>query len=286
MKLCRFGEIGREKPALLDTAGVRRDVSGHVRDFDDGFFASDGVKELAQWFRANEEKCPVVPESARWGACIARPSKIVCIGLNYARHAAETGKEVPKEPVIFMKAPSSLCGAFDDVVLPKNSEKTDWEVELALVIGKRASYVSEAEAMRHVTGYCLLNDYSERAFQLERAGQWVKGKSCDTFAPLGPFLATPDEIRDPHNLALGLSVNGVVRQNSNTSDLIFRLPKVISYLSEFMTLLPGDVISTGTPEGVGLGLKPPQYLKPGDVVELFIEGLGKARQKAVAYRAS
>jgi 2,4-didehydro-3-deoxy-L-rhamnonate hydrolase len=286
MKLCRFGEIGREKPALLNTAGVRRDVSGHVRDFDDGFFASDGVKELAQWFRANEEKCPVVPESARWGACIARPSKIVCIGLNYARHAAETGKEVPKEPVIFMKAPSSLCGAFDDVVIPKNSQKTDWEVELALVIGKRASYISEAEATGHVAGYCLMNDYSERAFQIERGGQWVKGKSCDTFAPLGPFLATPDEIRDPHNLALGLSVNGVVRQNSNTSDLIFGLPKLISYLSEFMTLLPGDVISTGTPEGVGLGMKPPQYLKPGDVVELFIEGLGKAKQKAVAYRAS
>jgi 2-keto-4-pentenoate hydratase/2-oxohepta-3-ene-1,7-dioic acid hydratase in catechol pathway len=206
--------------------------------------------------------------------------------LNYARHAAETGKEVPKEPVIFMKAPSALCGAFDDLVIPKNSQKTDWEVELALVIGKRTSYVSQAEAMGHVAGYCLMNDYSERAFQMERGGQWVKGKSCDTFAPLGPFLATPDEIRDPHNLGLGLSVNGVVRQNSNTSDLIFRLPKLISYLSLFMTLLPGDVISTGTPEGVGLGMKPAQYLKPGDVAELFVEGLGKAKQKAVAYRAS
>jgi 2-keto-4-pentenoate hydratase/2-oxohepta-3-ene-1,7-dioic acid hydratase in catechol pathway len=206
--------------------------------------------------------------------------------LNYARHAAETGKEVPKEPVIFMKAPSALCGAFDDVVIPKNSQKTDWEVELALVIGKRASYVSEADALGHVAGYCLMNDYSERAFQIERGGQWVKGKSCDTFAPLGPFLATPDEIQDPHNLALGLSVNGVVRQNSNTSDLIFGLPKVISYLSEFMTLLPGDVISTGTPEGVALGMKPPQYLKPGDVLDFFVEGLGKAKQKVIAYRAS
>jgi 2,4-didehydro-3-deoxy-L-rhamnonate hydrolase len=286
MKLCRFGELGWEKPALVTQTGVRKDVSEHVRDFDDAFFASNGIEQLREWFRAHEGKCSVVPENARWGACIARPSKIVCIGLNYARHAAETGKEVPKEPVIFMKAPSSLCGAFDDVVIPKNSQKTDWEVELALVIGKRASYVPEAEAMGHVAGYCLMNDYSERAFQLERAGQWVKGKSCDTFAPLGPFLATPDEIQDPHKLALGLSVNGVVRQNSNTSDLIFGLPKLISYLSEFMTLLPGDVISTGTPEGVALGMKPPQYLKPGDVVELFIEGLGKAKQKAVAYHAS
>jgi len=286
MKLCRFGEIGREKPAVITSAGARKDVSGHVRDFDDDFFASNGPEKLAQWLQANEEKCPVVPENARWGSCIARPSKIVCIGLNYARHAAETGKEIPKEPVIFMKAPSALCGPFDDVVIPKNSQKTDWEAELAAVIGKRASYVTEAEAMTHVAGYCLLNDYSERAFQIERGGQWVKGKSCDTFAPLGPFLATTDEIPDPHKLPIGLSVNGVVRQNSNTSDMIFRFPKLISYLSEFMTLLPGDVISTGTPEGVGLGLKPPQFLKPGDVVELFIEGLGRAKQKAVAYRAS
>ena len=286
MKFCRFGEIGREKPAVIGSAGVRKDVSEHVRDFDDGFFASDGPENLAQWFRANEEKCPVVPENVRWGACVARPSKIVCIGLNYARHAAETGKEIPKEPVIFMKAPSALCGPFDDVVIPKNSQKTDWEVELAAVIGQRASYVSEADAMTHVAGFCPMNDYSERAFQMEHGGQWVKGKSCDTFAPLGPFLATPDEIRDPHKLAIGLSVNGVVRQNSNTSDMIFKFPKLISYLSEFMTLLPGDVISTGTPEGVALGMKPPQYLKPGDVVELFIDGLGKAKQKAVAYRAS
>ena len=286
MKLCRFGEIGREKPAVITSAGARKDVSGHVRDFDDDFFALNGPEKLAQWLQANEEKCPVVPENARWGSCIARPSKIVCIGLNYARHAAETGKEIPKEPVIFMKAPSALCGPFDDVVIPKNSQKTDWEAELAAVIGKRASYVTEAEAMTHVAGYCLLNDYSERAFQIERGGQWVKGKSCDTFAPLGPFLATTDEIPDPHKLPIGLSVNGVVRQNSNTSDMIFRFPKLISYLSEFMTLLPGDVISTGTPEGVGLGLKPPQFLKPGDVVELFIEGLGRAKQKAVAYRAS
>jgi len=285
MKLCRFGEMGREKPAVIGSAGARKDVSEHVEDFDDGFFAKNGPEKLAQWFRANEEKCPVVPENARWGACVARPSKIVCIGLNYARHAAETGKEVPREPVIFMKAPSALCGAFDDVVIPKQSQKMDWEVELALVIGKRASYISEADAMGHVAGYCLMNDYSERAFQMERGGQWVKGKSCDTFAPLGPFLATPDEIRDPHKLALGLSVNGVVRQNSNTSDLIFGLPKIISYLSEFMTLLPGDVISTGTPEGVALGMKPPQYLKPGDEVEFYVEGLGKGMQKAVGYGA-
>jgi 2,4-didehydro-3-deoxy-L-rhamnonate hydrolase len=286
MRLCRFGEIGQEKPAVLSSSGVRRDVSSFVRDFDEPFFGSNRVEKLVEWFRLNEEQCPVIPENARWGSCIARPTKIVCIGLNYARHAAESRMEVPKEPVVFMKATSSLCGPFDDLVLPRDSQKTDWEVELAVVIGKQASYVSEGAAMNHVAGYCIHNDYSERAYQLERAGQWVKGKSCDTFAPLGPFLATPDEIAAPHNLALGLSVNGVVRQNSSTSDLIFGVPKLISYLSEFMTLLPGDVVSTGTPEGVGLGLKPPQYLKAGDVIELYIEGLGKSRQKAVAYRTA
>jgi 2-keto-4-pentenoate hydratase/2-oxohepta-3-ene-1,7-dioic acid hydratase in catechol pathway len=283
MKLCRFGESGHEKPALLTPSGTRRDVSAQVRDFDEAFFGSDGLEKLKQWFGVNEENCPEVPESVRWAPCVARPSKIICIGLNYARHAVESGMEVPKEPVVFMKATSSLCGPFDDVVIPKSSQKTDWEVELAVLIGKRASYVSEADAMKHVAGYCLHNDYSERAYQLERGGQWVKGKSCDTFAPLGPFVATSDEIADPHNLALGLSVNGTVRQNSNTSDLIFRLPELVSYVSEFMTLLPGDIISTGTPEGVGMGLKPPQYLKPGDVVELYIAGLGKSKQKAVAY---
>ncbi len=285
MKLCRYGEIGREKPAVLGSSGARRDVSALVRDFDEDFFGSNSVEKLAEWFHLNEANCPPIPDNVRWAACIARPSKIVCIGLNYARHAAETRMELPKEPVVFMKAPSSLCGPFDDLVIPKDSQKTDWEVELAVVIGKRASYVSETAALNHVAGYCILNDYSERAFQLERGGQWMKGKSCDTFAPLGPFLATPDEIADPHNLALGLSVNGVVRQNSSTSDLIFGVPKLISYLSEFMTLLPGDVVSTGTPEGVGLGLKPPQFLKAGDIVELYIDGLGKSRQRAVACRA-
>ena len=283
MKLCRFGVNGHEKPAVLNASGVRLDVSEQVRDFDEEFFASDGPRKLAEWFTTNKTKCLPVADGERWGACVARPSKIICIGLNYARHAAESGMEVPKEPVVFMKATSALCGPFDDVVIPKGSQKTDWEVELAVIIGKRASYVSEAAAMQHVAGYCLHNDFSEREYQLERGGQWVKGKSCDTFAPLGPFMATSEEIQDPHNLSLGSSVNGVVRQKSNTSDLIFGLPKLISYLSHFMTLLPGDVISTGTPEGVGMGLKPPQYLTPGDVVELFVEGLGLSKQKAVAY---
>jgi 2,4-didehydro-3-deoxy-L-rhamnonate hydrolase len=286
MKLCRFGEIGQEKPGVVLPDGKRIDVSAAVRDFDEAFFTGDGLSRLSSWLGANAGRSPAVDEKVRWGSCIARPSKIICIGLNYARHAAETGAEPPKEPVIFMKSSTSLCGPFDDVVIPRGSEKTDWEVELAVVIGKRASYVDESHALQHVAGYCLHNDYSERAFQLERGGQWVKGKSNDTFAPLGPFLATADEIPDPHKLGLGLSVNGVVRQNSSTSDMIFGVPRLVSYLSQFMTLLPGDVISTGTPEGVGLGLKPPQFLKAGDVVELHIQGLGKSRQRAVAYRSS
>ena len=214
---------------------------------------------------------------------MARPSKIICIGLNYAKHAAESGAQPPTEPVVFFKATTALCGPNDAVVIPKNSVKTDWEVELAVIIGKKASYVEEADAMEYVAGYALHNDYSEREFQLERGGQWVKGKSNDTFAPVGPYLVTKDEVADPHNLHLWLSVNGQTLQNSNTSDMIFYIPKLISYLSHFMTLLPGDIISTGTPEGVGLGMKPPVYLKPGDVVELGIEGLGTQSQVAVAW---
>jgi len=214
---------------------------------------------------------------------MVRPSKIVCIGLNYARHAAETGVNIPKEPVLFFKSTSALVGPNDDLILPKGSKKTDWEVELALVIGKKASYVNKVDALNHVAGYVLHNDYSERTFQLEKSGQWVKGKSCDTFAPMGPYIATKDEIKDPNNLNLWLKLNGKMMQNSNTSDFIFNIQMVVSYISQFMTLLPGDVISTGTPCGVGLGLNPPKYLKPGDVVELGIEGLGNAKQHVKAY---
>lgn len=239
---------------------------------------------MAEWLTANADTCPEVSDSIRLGSCVARPSKIVCIGLNYAKHAAESGAQVPPEPVIFFKSTTALCGPFDNVVIPRNSVKTDWEVELAFVIGKKASYVDEAEAMDYVAGYILHNDYSEREFQLERSGQWVKGKSNDTFAPMGPFMATKDEIADPHKLRLWLKVNGEMLQDSNTDDMVFKIPKLVSYLSQFMTLLPGDVISTGTPFGVGLGFKPPRYLKSGDVVELGIDHLGTQRQVAVAYQ--
>lgn len=282
MKLFRFGKQNSEKPGVILANGEQIDLSAFGEDFDEEFFANDGVKRLAAWMAKNA-KCPVLDPGVRLGPCIARPSKIVCIGLNYARHAAEAGAEIPTEPIIFLKATSALSGPNYDVIIPRHSEKTDWEVELAVVIGKKAQYVRSDEAMEYVAGYCLHNDYSERAFQLERGGQWVKGKSCDSFAPLGPFLATSDEIKDPHHLRLWLNVNGIVMQNSNTSDLIFKIPFLISYVSQFMTLLPGDVISTGTPEGVGAGLKPPQYLKHGDIVEFGIEGLGSARQRAVAY---
>lgn len=284
MKLIRFGEAGNEKPGVLLEDGRRLDVSDVVADYDESFFGSGGVSRLRDWLRAHAEVCPVVPADTRLGPCVARPSKLICIGLNYAKHALESGMEAPKEPVIFFKATSSIIGPNDTVVIPKNSRKSDWEVELAVVIEKRASYVDEGEAMDYVAGYCLLNDYSEREFQLERGGQWVKGKSCDTFAPFGPFMATRDEISDPHRLNLWLKRNGVMRQNSNTSDLIFGIPKLVSYCSQFMSLLPGDVISTGTPEGVGHGCKPPQYLADGDVIELGVEGLGVAKQSVIGWR--
>ncbi len=283
MKLFRFGEVDQEKPGILLPSGQRIDVSSFGHDFNESFFASDGLNKLATWLTEHVGDCPTVEDSVRFGPCVARPSKIICIGLNYARHAAESGMEIPREPIIFFKATTALAGPNDPVIIPKGSQKTDWEVELAVVIGKRTSYVSRSEAMQYVAGYALHNDYSERAYQLERGGQWVKGKSCDTFAPLGPFLVTADELTNPHNLRLWLKVNNEVLQDSNTSDLIFDIPTLISYLSEFMTLLPGDVISTGTPAGVGLGLKPPRFLKDGDVVELGIEGLGSSRQQAVAY---
>ncbi len=285
MKLIRFGQPGQEKPGLQLADGRWIDASAFGQDYTEDFFANGGLGKLSSWAASNAASAPTVDPGTRLGPCIARPSKIVCIGLNYVDHAKESGMEIPKEPILFFKSTSSLVGPNDDVVIPKGSEKTDWEVELAIVIGTKATYVSEADALDYVAGYCLHNDYSERAFQLERGGQWVKGKSCDTFAPLGPFLATKDEIADPHNLKLWLKVNGVTRQNSSTNQLIFNVPQVVSYISQFMTLLPGDVISTGTPPGVGLGFKPPIFLQPGDVVELGIEGLGTSSQKAKAYGA-
>jgi 2-keto-4-pentenoate hydratase/2-oxohepta-3-ene-1,7-dioic acid hydratase in catechol pathway len=281
MKLIRFGAFENEKPGVLTAEGKRLDVSAFGEDYNEQFFATNGLKRLAEWLKTNE--CPEVSESERLGSCVARPSKIICIGLNYAKHAAESGMDVPKEPVVFFKATTALCGPNDNVIIPRNSVKTDWEVELAVVIGKKVSYITEESAMDYVAGYALHNDYSEREFQLERGGQWVKGKSCDTFAPLGPFMATKDEVADPHNLNLWLELNGKKIQDSNTNDLIFNIPQIVSYLSNFMTLLPGDVISTGTPAGVGLGFKPPVYLKAGDMVKLGIEGLGEQMQTAVAW---
>jgi len=283
MKLIRFGTPENEKPGVQLSNGKKIDVSSFGEDFGESFFGSKGPERLQKWLSDHQEKCPVVANNIRLGAPIVRPSKIVCVGLNYAKHAQESGMEVPTEPVLFFKASSAIIGPNDDVVLPKNSKKSDWEVELAVVIGAKASYVSEKDAMNHVAGYVLHNDISEREFQLERSGQWVKGKSCDTFAPLGPFLATTDEIQDPHNLRLWLKLNGKTMQDSNTSDLIFGIPKLVSYISEFMTLLPGDIISTGTPFGVGLGLDPQTYLKPGDHMELGIEGLGISQQKVIAF---
>ncbi|MGA1545199.1 MAG: fumarylacetoacetate hydrolase family protein [Saprospiraceae bacterium] len=282
MKLVRFGPAGLEKPGLLED-GIRYGLNGLISDFDERFFSQDGGEELAQLFNTRREKMPLVSETERWGAPLARPSKLICIGLNYAAHARESGMEIPKEPVVFFKATSAICGPYDQLVLPRGSAKTDWEVELAVVIGQRAQYVSREKAMDHVFGYLLHNDYSERAFQLERGGQWVKGKSADTFAPLGPFLVTKDEIKDVHRLNLWTKVNGREVQNSFTSDLVFDVPEIVSYLSQFMTLLPGDIISTGTPFGVGMGNTPPTYLQPGDIVETGIEGLGIGRQEVVGY---
>jgi len=284
MKLIRFGAPGREKPGVLLPNGRRVDASGFVVDYDEEFFATDGLARLERWLQHAGATAPEVAADARLGPPVARPSKIVCIGLNFRDHAAETGAKIPAEPIVFLKATSALAGPDDDVVIPRTSTKTDWEVELAVVVGKRTSYVSEADAMGCVAGYVLHNDYSERAFQLERGGQWVKGKSCDTFAPLGPFLATRDEIPDPHALRMWLAVNGERMQDGTTADMIFGVPKLVSYVSEFMSLLPGDVISTGTPAGVGTGMKPPRFLAPDDVVELGIDGLGTSRQRLRAYR--
>ena len=284
MKLIRFGAVGEEKPGIQLKSGDRIDISGFGEDYTESFFETDGINRLRKWLILNEKSCPKITSNVRLGAPLLRPSKIVCIGLNYAQHAAESGMGVPKEPVLFFKATSAIVGPNDDLIIPKGSTKTDWEVELAIVIGKRTSYISEENALDYVAGYVLHNDYSEREFQLEKEGQWVKGKSCDTFAPIGPFIATTDEIKDPNNLNLWLKLNGKMMQNSNTSDFIFNIQEVVSYISQFMTLLPGDIISTGTPSGVGLGFDPPKYLKPGDVVELGIEGLGISKQKVKAYK--
>jgi 2,4-diketo-3-deoxy-L-fuconate hydrolase len=285
MKLIRFGPPGKEKPAVILNDGTRRDVSACTKDFNESFFENDGLSELQHWLDQNGKHAPLVKDDVRLGPPVARPSKIICIGLNYAKHARETGAAAPAEPILFFKSTTALTGPNDNIIIPRNSEKTDWEVELAVVIGKKALYIDEAEAMKYAAGYALHNDLSERAFQLERGGQWVKGKSADTFAPLGPFLASQDEISDPNNLNLWLKLNGTVMQSSNTSDLIFKIPFLISYISQFMTLLPGDIISTGTPSGVGMGQKPPKYLRPGDVVELGIDRLGTARQHVIAWRS-
>jgi 2-keto-4-pentenoate hydratase/2-oxohepta-3-ene-1,7-dioic acid hydratase in catechol pathway len=283
MKLIRFGEWGQEKPGLQLPDGTRIDASGFGEDYNEHFFATDGLARLQAWAAVHASTAPKVPAGVRLGSAVARPSKIICVGLNYSDHARETGAKIPEEPILFYKSTTALCGPDDDVIIPKTSEKTDWEVELAVVIGKKTSYVDEVDALNYVAGYVLHNDYSERAFQLERGGQWMKGKGCDTFAPLGPFLATQDEIADVHNLRLWLTVNGKMFQDGNTSNLIFKIPFLVSYISQFMTLLPGDVISTGTPAGVGLGFNPPIYLKPGDVVELGIDGLGSSKQHVKAF---
>jgi 2,4-didehydro-3-deoxy-L-rhamnonate hydrolase len=283
MRLIRFGPAGDEFPGIVDATGARRDTSTFGEDWDERFFGTGGIHRLHTWLAVEGANLPIVADEVRWAAPIVRPSKIVCIGLNYRDHAREIIAPPPTEPILFSKATSSLVGPFDDLVLPPLSEKTDWEVELAVVIGERASLVAEADAMAHVAGYVLHNDYSERAFQLERGGQWFKGKSCDTFAPLGPWLATPDEVPDPQNLHLTLDVDGERMQDSSTAEMIFGVAHLVSYISQFMTLLPGDVISTGTPAGVGLGQKPPRYLTHGNVVELAIDGLGRSRQRAVAW---
>jgi 2-keto-4-pentenoate hydratase/2-oxohepta-3-ene-1,7-dioic acid hydratase in catechol pathway len=281
MKLIRKGQPGEESPGLILKDGREVETSGFGEDYDEVFFETDGLERLQEWIKENENDLPIFPEDERYGAPIARPSKIVCIGLNFDDHAAESGMDIPEEPVLFFKASSAFCGPNDDLILPRGGDKTDWEVELAFVVGKRASYVDEKDAMDHLAGYALHNDYSERAFQLERSGQWVKGKSCDTFAPFGPFLATPDEIEDVNNLKMWLKVNGEIMQSSNSSNLHYKIPFLLSYVSQFMTLLPGDIISTGTPPGVGLGMDPPVYLKKGDLVELGIDLLGSSAQKVV-----
>ena len=279
MKLFRFGELGKEKPGVL-ISGKKYDASAFGEDYGETFFETDGLARLQTWLSKNQTSLPLVNEDARIGSCFQRPSKIICVGLNYTKHAFESKMPLPPEPIIFFKSTSALTGPNDGLILPRNSKKTDYEIELAVVVGKKATYVEEKNSMDYVAGFCLHNDYSERAFQLERNGQWTKGKGCDSFAPMGPYLVTKDEIKDFNNLKMWLKVNGELRQDNNTDDMIFEVPFLISYISQFMTLLPGDVISTGTPSGVGHGFHPPIYLKSGDVIELGIEELGEQRQVA------
>lgn len=287
MRLIRTGERGSERPGVQLPGGERLDASGVTRDYDEAFFDNGGLDELGRWLARDQATAPRLDRRARTGSPIARPSKIICVGLNFRDHAAETGADLPVEPIIFLKSTTAIVGPDDDVMVPRESTKLDWEVELAVVVGRTARHVPKDRALSYVAGYMLHNDYSERAFQLERGGQWVKGKSADTFAPLGPFLATTDEILNADSLNMWLTVNGQTRQRSTTANMIFDVPALVSYISDFMTLLPGDVISTGTPAGVGLGMKPsPAYLAPGDIVELGIDGLGQARQRIVAYNGT
>jgi 2,4-diketo-3-deoxy-L-fuconate hydrolase len=273
MRLVRFGKVGAEKPGILDKGGVRRDVSGHFEEWDGAFFSGGGMRRLAELIEREGSRLPAVPESERWG---------VCVGLNYSDHAMESGQAIPLEPILFLKATNTVVGPNDQILIPRGSQKTDWEIELGVVIQAEARYLDSAEASnQYIAGYCLSHDVSERAFQLERGGQWTKGKSCDSFNPLGPWLATPDEIANPKALAMKLSVNGKLRQNGNTAKMIFDVPFLIHYISQFMTLEPGDLISTGTPPGVGLGMKPPSFLKSGDVIELEVDLLGKQKQHCV-----
>lgn len=287
IRLFRFGSFEKEKPAVEYPDGTRLDVSAFGEDYNEAFFAKDGIRRLQSWLASNSKKCPKVISTERYGSCVARPSKIVAIGLNYVDHIKEGSATIPREPIIFFKATTALCGPFDNAIIPKGSEKMDWEVELAIIIGKKASYVSEAEAMNYVAGYSIMNDYSERLWQLEKdGGQWDKGKSADSFAPLGPYLILPQSIGDPQALNLWLKVNGKVMQEANTKDMVFNIAKLVSYISHHMTLLPGDVISTGTPSGVGSGQKPPVFLKAGDEVALYIENIGTQKQKVVSFTES
>lgn len=282
MKLLRIGLPDAEKPGVI-LENEWLDISAFTSDYSKDFFGGTGIQDLERWLKSNADHCPRFEKESRLGPPVANPSKIVCVGLNYASHAKESGMDIPAEPILFFKSTTAICGPYDDVMIPRDAQKVDWEVELAIVIGEKASYVSRDNAFDHIAGYVLHNDISEREFQLERGGQWVKGKSCDTFAPLGPFVATQNEIQNPHDLNLWLKVNGEKLQSSSTSDLIFDIPFLIEYISRYMTLLPGDIISTGTPFGVGLGFTPPRYLKAGDIMELSVDGLGTSKQKVVAF---
>jgi 2-keto-4-pentenoate hydratase/2-oxohepta-3-ene-1,7-dioic acid hydratase in catechol pathway len=276
MKLLRYGPQGQEKPGILDADGHIRDLSAHVADL-----SGQVLTDLDRLKSIDPASLPKVDGNPRLGPCVAGTGKFICIGLNYADHAAESGLQVPPEPVIFMKATSAICGPNDPILIPRTSQKTDWEVELGVVIGKSGKYLTEAEALSHVAGYCVINDVSERAFQTERAGQWTKGKSCDNFGQTGPWLVTPDEVPDPQNLSMWLQVNGQTMQNGSTKTMVYGVAHVVAYLSQFFTLHPGDIISTGTPPGVGMGMKPQRFLKAGDVVELGIEGLGSQKQTCI-----